>query len=163
MRDIFESSEVVEVVGINPIYLNKFVERELYGIVPSGRAAVGRGGRRWFKTEDVYGIALVWWLFEAGLRSQVIRRVLRDFPDQKKANANRAAEALREEAVEFLVIQRTPRSGGGKRPKRALQTVGGLDESELFDLIEKKEDGAVCVIPVGRLFRGLEIEIGELD
>ena len=63
---VFESRDVIRLVGISPVYLNKFVERGLYGIAPSERTGAGRGRRRLFTSEDVFGIALVWWLFEAG-------------------------------------------------------------------------------------------------
>jgi hypothetical protein len=161
MQAIFESSDVADLVGISPIYLNKFVERGLYGIAPSERMLVGRGGRRWFNEEDVFGIALVWWLFEAGLRSQVINRILGEIVGQKKANANRAAKTLREEGVQFLAISRVPRLGEGKQPKRMTQTVDTLDKSELLDLIEATRTKAVHVIPVGDLFSNLRERILE--
>lgn len=154
MSGILDSNDVIRLVGITPVYLNKFVERRLYGIVPSERADVGRGGRRWFNDEDVYGIALVWWLFEAGLRSDVIRRVLRDLCGQ--ANANKAAKVLYDENSEFLVICRTPRSSSKKRRKGPSQKIDTANKSDLLDLIESMKDETLHIIPVGRLFDKLE-------
>lgn len=159
MQTIFESADVVKLVGISPSYLNKFVERGLYGITPSERAEVGRGKRRWFNSEDVLGIALVWWLFEAGLRSEVIRRVLREFFEQKEADANRAAKALSEDGPDFLVVRRVPRSGEGKRLRYPKQTVEAVNKSELIAMIEKGETEALQVVPVGKLIRNLEERI----
>ena len=42
----FESSEVTDVLGVQPVYLNKLVERKLYGIMPSVRGGKGPGSRR---------------------------------------------------------------------------------------------------------------------
>jgi DNA-binding transcriptional MerR regulator len=161
MPDAFETSDVVNLVGISPIYLNRFIERGLYGIAPSQRREVGRGGRRWFNSEDVFGIGLVWWLFESGLRSEVIKRILREFAGQNQDNANRAAKALRENGSDFLVIRRLPRGGREKQARRTRQAVDMLDKHELLDLLEKGEAQVTHAIPVGRLFRNLELMIQE--
>jgi hypothetical protein len=163
MQDTFESSDVENVVGISRNYLNKFIERELYGIVPSERMDVGRGRRRWFSRDDVFGIALVWWLFEAGLRSDVIKRILRDCFGQKDANANKAAYSLREDGVAFLVICRIPRSGGGHRRKNPQQSVHMLDKDDLLALVGENKAQAIQIIPAGELFWNLEMAIAELE
>src|SRR5215469_5367253 len=90
----YDSSEVSKLVGIGPILLNRFVERGMYGIRPSVRSGKGRGGRRLFSPDDVFGIALVWWLFESGLRSNVIQIVLDKICDAKTGGADQAAKKL---------------------------------------------------------------------
>jgi hypothetical protein len=74
---VFETRDMVRFTGIPPNYLNKFIERRSFGIKPSIRKGSGRGTRRLFSDEDAYGIALVWALFQAGLRSKVIGQVLK--------------------------------------------------------------------------------------
>jgi hypothetical protein len=162
MPVVFESRDVISLVGINPVYLNKFVERGLYGIAPSERTGEGRGRRRWFSSEDVFGIAVVWWLFEAGLRSEVIKRILREVVSQKKANANQAANTLRENGSDFVVIRRLPRLGGDKHPRHTPQTIAMVGKSDVLDFIEKGDAEAMHIIPVGKLFRKLERMIQEL-
>jgi DNA-binding transcriptional MerR regulator len=74
---IFETRDVIWLTGIPATYLNKFIEHRSFGITPSIREGTGRGSRRLFSDEDVLGIALVWTLFQAGLRSKAIGEVLR--------------------------------------------------------------------------------------
>lgn len=108
---VFESTDVEKLLGISSTRLNKFIERRLYGIRPSIRSGIGRGRRRLFSREDVFGIALVWWLFEAGFRSPVIQSVLNDLGGRKAAtSANAAAENLLTGDAKFLWIQRKGRS-----------------------------------------------------
>src|SRR5262245_22295598 len=98
---IFESRDVVHLVGIPAPYLNRFIERRSFGIGPSLRPGRGRGSRRLFATNDVFGIAFVWWLFRAGLRSRVIGKVLKNLsrtniPDSTNPAAEIAAYLLSE-------------------------------------------------------------------
>ena len=105
----FDSTEVSELVGIGPVLLNKFVERGMYGIRPSVRSGKGRGGRRLFSPDDVLGIALVWWLFESGLRSNVIQVVLDQICETKSAGADQAAKRLMLRKIQIVRILTRPR------------------------------------------------------
>ncbi len=105
----FDSNEVCELVRIGPLLLNKFVERKTYGIQPSVRSGKGRGGRRLFSPDDVFGIALVWWLFESGLRSNVIQSVLDGICQAKSGRADQAAKRLIEKKVQIVRVQTQPR------------------------------------------------------
>src|SRR5882757_6215089 len=86
----FSSSDVTKLLGITPVYLNALVHRKLYGIAASISDRHGEIKVRIFSEEDVFGIALVWTLFESGLRPQSIREILlelveTDEPDAKAA------------------------------------------------------------------------------
>ena len=105
----FDSNEVCELVGIGPLLLNKFVERKTYGIQPSVRSGKGRGGRRLFSPDDVFGIALVWWLFESGLRSNVIQTVLDGICQAKSVRADQAAKRLMEKKIQTVRVQTQPK------------------------------------------------------
>jgi len=105
----YDSSEVCELVGIGPLLLNKFVERGSYGIQPSIRPGKGRGGRRLFGPDDVLGIALVWWLFESGLRSGVIEDVLDDVCRPAKGTAAEAAKRIRNRSIRILELNFIPK------------------------------------------------------
>lgn len=149
-----ESSEVAEMVGITPIYLNKFIERKHYGIKPSARWRKGRGGVRWFNADDVFGIALVWSLFESGLRRLVIERVLYDLAKTTEANA--AAKVLRESRAEYLVIRREIRSAASKA-KRPQQVASGASFRGVTEWLEKADKESLLVLPVGRLWAKLDL------
>jgi len=144
---VFESTDVERLVDISSIRLNKFVEDNLYRLRPSIKAGKGRGSRRLFNREDVFGIALVWWLFEAGLRSNVIRVVL-DEISQKKAGANQAAEMLLGKKIQVVRIQVQPRRmhRGVKMPRYLV-----------FPITEEKSNvvrpvSIALEIPVGHLY-----------
>jgi hypothetical protein len=106
----FDSNEVCDLVGIRHLLLNKFVERKTYGIQPSVRSGKGRGGRRLFSPDDVFGIALVWWLFESGLRSNVIQVVVDGVCQAKNAPAEQAAKSLIEKKIQTVRVQTEPRT-----------------------------------------------------
>jgi hypothetical protein len=111
LPEVFESREIELFLGMPLNFLNRLVERGLHGIKPSLRSDVKTGGRRWFSTEDVFGIALVYWLFEAGLRAgsgkkrtSVIQNVLDEIVGKRDATANDAAKRLGEAQMAMLVI-----------------------------------------------------------
>jgi len=121
----FDSSEVCKLVGIGPLQLNKFVERKTYGIQPSVRSGKGRGGRRLFSPDDVFGIAFVWWLFEGGLRSGVIENILDQICAPAKGIASEPAKKLVGQKTQFVRVQMAPREmdSGRQRPKKPGQLV----------------------------------------
>jgi len=77
LKDFFQTSDVARLIGMPERRLIKFVESPGYGIKPSVRVKAGKGAPRLYSQKDVLSIALAWWLFQAGFRSQVIGRVLR--------------------------------------------------------------------------------------
>src|SRR5215471_16454936 len=80
-HDVFESRDVIKLTRIPATYLNKFIEHNR--IRASIRQGGGRGSRRLFTKDDVLGIALIWALFQTGLRSKVISELLkRASPDE---------------------------------------------------------------------------------
>jgi DNA-binding transcriptional MerR regulator len=153
-----ERNELCDLVGVRWIYLNKLIERGLYGIEPSHKSGEGKGSRRWFSREDVLGIALVWWLFEAGLRTEVIKRVLRNLDNRDKANANSAAKALgaalQKSGAEYLVIEREVRSAESKE-QYPEQRVDLVRRDQIADFLRKSEKESLHVLPVRSLFADL--------
>lgn len=116
----FDSSEVCELVGIGPLLLNKFVERRTYGIQPSVRSGKGRGGRRLFSPDDVFGIAFVWWLFESGLRSGVIENILDQICKPAKGIASETGKRLVERKIQKARVRMEPRGlhSGSRKPNK---------------------------------------------
>lgn len=159
----FESSQVVNLVGVKPFYLNKFVERRLYGIKPSMQSGKGRGRPRLFSGDDVLGIALVWWLFEAGLRTKAIEYVLNQICRHRKATANEAAQKLLDEGAHLLLIRRTPRSAKEKSEKAPGQSVEVLDQSSLASLPSGQLGACFLLIPVGEVFSNVKEKIKALE
>jgi hypothetical protein len=160
-RRFFDSARVTKAVGIGPIYLNKFIERNQYGIEPSVRAGEGRGSRRFFDENDVYGIALVWWLFEAGLRSKTIQYVLNEIcAGRKKATANEAARKLLESDADMIAIRRQPRIGqhtGEPHPKQDVILI--ISETSFEYPLAGLDTESLLYIPTDNLFETLKESI----
>lgn len=154
----FQSADVTDLlVGITPAYLNTFLQRRLYGITASAQAGKVREQRRLFSEADVYGIALVWMLFESGLRTQPIRRILNSLAGTKKADARAAAEALRKSADEYIVIVREPRKPRGKTEPEPNITTAKKDE--LARIVADNPAANVLLIPVGQKFEDIRKRI----
>jgi DNA-binding transcriptional MerR regulator len=169
----FESVEVSEVVGIPPIYLNKLIERGKYGIVPSIRSGRGRGSRRLFSEEDVYGIALVWWLFEAGLRAEAIQDALAmmfKVPKGKSVSAVDAAMVLMTKVshapkvatdIDMIVIRREPRTDSRGSNMNQEVFLAGWEGAN--HIAQEKETASVLFIPFVGRFRKLRKAMQNLN
>ena len=149
-----ETGDVTErLVGISPVYLNKFVQQKMYGIAASVQPGKFRTQRRFFSRDDVFAIALVWMLFESGLRTDPIRRVLNDIAATKKADAKTAAKKLLDSGADYLLIVRKPRGPRKDRRDKPEQEVRTVTESALAATVEQKGPPAsVLAIPVGQKF-----------
>jgi len=152
----FGVTDLAELAGIQPIQLNKFIERKKYGIVQAGK---GRGQSRRFSEEDVFGIALVWWLFESGLRSETIQFVLNQICGGKlKSRANDAARILLNNGGEMLAVKREPRTAPAKHPA---QETFLYTADQASQLARKTSTASVLFVPVGNLLARLREAIRE--
>lgn len=159
----FDSADVSErLVGITPTYLNNFVQRGLFGLKASVQSGQVRAKRRLFSREDVFGIALVWLLFESGLRTDPIIRVLKDIARTKTPNANLAAKKLLDSNAEFLLICRQARRPSKIPTERPNQTVQSVPRSQLAELLDEHSEQNVLVIPIGAKFSDIANRIGLL-
>jgi hypothetical protein len=151
-----DNADICErLVGISPIYLQNLVSRGSYGLRASVVRGKVRAQRRLFSHEDVFGIALVWLLFESGLRGKPIARVLSDVAGTKKANANFAAKKLLQAKSEYLLIIRKPR-GPTKNPSdKPAQEIRVVNQAEASGP-RPWNQGIDLLIPVGHKFRDIE-------
>lgn len=158
----FETMEVSSLLGIPPILLNKFVERGSYGIVPSVRSGKGRGSRRRFSQDDLFGIALVWWLFESGLRTKTIQYVLNQICGRRLGSkASDAARIVVERNAELLIIRREPRKEvGTEYPK---QRVLLTDAGRMAEQMKGLKTETLLVLPVGHLNARLNVDMQRLQ
>lgn len=155
---VLGSMDVARLVGIQPTLLNKFIERKQYGIEASVRPGKGRGKERLFSQEDVFGVALVYWLFESGLRSDSIQFVLNQICDRSlNSSANDAASRLLDRKAEVLAVTRQPRISYAEHPE---QTTQSCDMARAVQLVRGASTRSVLVIPVGSLFASLRKAMG---
>jgi hypothetical protein len=139
-------------VGITPVYLQNFLQRGSYGLRSSVSPGKVRSQRRLFSVEDVYGIALVWELFESGLRGDPIAQILNDVAGTKKADANKAAAKLRESEIAYLVVFRTARRPSKNISKMPMQSVEAVTEEGFARFLQKRPYRGGQVIAVGEKF-----------
>lgn len=151
----FESSEVCNLLGIKPFYLNKFVERGQFAIRPSATRGKGRGSRRRYTEDDVFAVALVWWLFEGGLRSKTIDWVLRQLAKTEEADARLAARRLMDKQVHALVVSREPRDPTRLEASAPKQRVYPVTRTQVTDVLREDRTATLHIIPVGNLYAGL--------
>jgi hypothetical protein len=154
----FGSMDVAEAVGIQPALVNKFIEREQYGIEASVQSG-GPGKDRIFSEKDVYGIALVHWLFECGLRSETIEFVLNQICGRTESSANDAAALLIGRQPETLVVAREPRIGFAKHPDQETRL---CTSSEAAKLIRDDTTRSVLVIPIANFLAPLRVRLKKI-
>jgi len=157
----FSSVDVSAIVGINPIYLNALVHRKLYGIAPSISDRHGEMKIRIFSEEDVFGIALVWMLFEIGLRPQSIREILLELVDTGEADATVAAEYLSQPGRSHLIIVRE--FGKSKKKRTSKLSVVATLTQDLMQVVEETAEehpsATLVLVPVGARFAEIEDKI----
>jgi hypothetical protein len=150
-----ETADITErLVGIPLIYLNNFLQRRSYSLAPSVETGKVRAKRRLFSQADVYGIALVWLLFESGLRTQAIRRILNELTNTKKANANRTAQQLRESEAESIIVLREPR--GPKGPARPEPRVQTSSSADIAKMVADNPTANVLIVPIRLKFEDIK-------
>jgi len=151
-----DSADIVErLVGITPLYLQNFVQRGSYGIRASVKHGKVRAQRRLFSRDDVFGIALVWLLFEGGLRGDPLARVLNDITKTKKPNANLAAKKLLESQADYLLIVRQPRGPTKTPQEKPEQRVKATKLSELAGAVSQEPTADLLIIPIGPKFEDI--------
>jgi len=154
---VFESTKLTTLIGIQPNYLNRCIERRQYGIEASVRSGSGRGSRRLFDENDVFGVALVWWLSESGLRSLTIQYVLNQICGGRlNSTANDAARILLSRAAPMLVIEREPRTPANANAEHPTQKVHFFNYSEASEFVRESQTASALVIPVETLFANLK-------
>jgi hypothetical protein len=152
----FESWHVTDVlVGIPPAYLNMFVQRGLYGIKARVSGRRGDKNSRRFDEASVFGIALAWMLFESGLRTEPIRRVLIDIAETSEADAKAAAQVLGAAGLRYLVIVRELADQAGEA-ETELKVIGTDSTKELTDILIASPTASVLVVPVREKFDAIE-------
>jgi hypothetical protein len=148
----FSSSVVAKLVGITPVYLNALVHRQLYGIGPSISDRHGEIKVRIFSEEDVFGIALVWMLFETGLRTESIRDVLYKLVETEEPDATAAADFLRTSEVDYLGIVREPSKGKARPKLRVEPTTEEHLNGLVKECVAKYPTANIVLVPVGQKF-----------
>ena len=146
---IFQAAQVADLVGIREARLAKFVESPGYGIVPSLRQSPGKGIPRLYTINDLMAIALAWWLFQAGFRSKVIGRVLKNKSLRSTLLQSQDWET-QNAANRFLIVRRNIVGAEGLHQEVTVAT-----RAETIAAVESDYEHALQVLPVGALLKGI--------
>lgn len=158
LKPRIDAADICErLVGITPVYLQNFVQRGLYGLRSSVSPGRVRSQRRLFSPQDVYGITLVWLLFESGLRGDPIARILKEVTGTKKPDANKAAAKLLKSKTAYLLIYRSPRRPSKSIAKMPVQTVEAVTEDGFSRKLQQRwPHQSAQVVPVGEKFADVQ-------
>jgi hypothetical protein len=149
MPEFFQTADIARFVEMPEKRLTKFVESPGYGITPSIRAKAGKGSPRLYSRIDLLKIALTWWLFQAGFRSQVIERVL-DSPKIGKLLLD-SRHWKGEGAKRHLLVVK--REMAAHEPPNQLVFLASPDEAAAG--LHETQRHAFQVLPIGHLLVGL--------
>lgn len=157
MSSEIETADICErLVGITPISLNNFLQRGLFGLKSSIQAGKLRERKRLFSQEDVFGIALVWVLFESGLRTDPIVRILKDIAGKSKVDANGVAKKILNEESQWIEISRQPRPPSKNPSDRPEQTTRVWNKREVRSFELSEQAASTLFIPVGAKFSDIQ-------
>jgi hypothetical protein len=141
----FQASEIARLIGMPEKRLIKFVESPGYGIKPSVRTQAGKGAPRLYSLNDCLRVALAWWLFQAGFRSQVIGRVL-SVPAVAKSLVASSEWNAKTAGRRYLVVKREMAI---KEPPD--QEVSVMDLEQAFVDVKSTERHGFQILPIGPL------------
>lgn len=148
-----DAADICErLVGITPVYLQNFLQRGSYRLRSSVSPGKVRSQRRLFSPEDVYGITLVWELFESGLRAELIEQILNEIAGTKKANANKAAAKLLDNKTAYLLLFRRSRRPSKSVAKAPIQRVEPHTVESFARFLNRWSHEGGQVIAVGEKF-----------
>jgi len=160
----FSTAHVTQMVGITPTYLNALIQRQdkLYGNAASiSDHLPGEIKVRIFSKDDVLGIALVWILFEAGLRPKSIKDILLSLVKTKKPDAAAAADFVSSSEANYLVLIREQGTSKGKvKPRLWVKPTTTERLIELVnDSVAKHPTANILLVPIGEKFLDVEMQM----
>jgi hypothetical protein len=122
------------------------------GIETSVGTRGGRGSRLLFTVDDVATLALAYWLFRSGLRTQAIRQALDDDKVKKLCAELNSAEAFEQASthLEFLVTWRPAKGKLASQEVKLEKDFTGVQQ-----ILRTVIQNGFVVIPIGRLLKEL--------
>ena len=151
MQQVFTTEKIAKIVGLPEWRVVRFAQDPKFGITPAFGNATGPGSRRLYNLENVCQMALASWLLQAGLRVEVIGRVLRQVHKQGGLSRYLDEVSERESLGTYLAIFRKP---SGKltsltSQKTSQEAVYIRDWERLGKIITQQHLSSALVIDVG--------------
>lgn len=158
---IFVTAQIAKLLRVPEWRIIKFVGGKEYGITPALAQAAGTGTRRLYDLENVCELALAWWLFQSGLRSDVVGWILRQIRTEQEP-LKKLLELDKDQGNTLhLVITRTERKGHFLAPRQRVDFLRSIDD--ITRLLDTSEDNSSFVlIPVGANYLDLKRRLKKL-
>ena len=164
---ILATPDVASLLRADRFTLNRLVNR--FELEPT-YGSRGQGKVLLFGIEDIGTIALVYWLFRSGLRTEAIRDALADRQFNELRQKLVSTEAFERVGTQFsyLVswrVVRPVKSSLKRKAKGKVETEQRVrlakDIAEVQRILKDEKQFGFVVIPVGRLLRELAARIRE--
>jgi hypothetical protein len=143
---VFTTEKIARILGLPEWRVVRFAHIKKYGVTPAFGDASGPGSRRLYNLENVCEIALASWLVQAGLRVEVIGRVLKQV--RKQGGLVYLLSLSKSQAqTEYLGIIRTPK--GKIVGQEAVQI---QNWERLQGVFRQNQEASLLIIPTGLRF-----------
>jgi DNA-binding transcriptional MerR regulator len=148
---IFTTEKIARILEAPEWRIVRFAQLKKYGIRPALVQASGPGSRRLYNVENVCEMALALWLTQAGLRIDVIGRVLQQVREQGGLSRYLDEDSERESLRTYLAIIRKLK---GKftsitNQKTIQEAVYIRDWERLGNILTQEHFSSALVIDVG--------------
>ena len=147
---VFTTEKAAKVLGLPEWRVVRLAGIKKFGITPAFGEAAGPGTRRLYNLENICELGLAVWLLEAGLRIEVVGRVLNQQRKTKHLTLYLSQDTSEVQYL-YLGVLRKPKGkimGQEAFPFRATD--------KLSELFAKNADASLVVIPIGLRFLALK-------
>jgi hypothetical protein len=159
--EIFVTAHIARLLRVPEWRIIKFVGGKEYGIKPALGEAAGSGTRRMYDLENVCELALAWWLFQAGLRSDVVGWVLHQIREEQEP-LKKLLELDEARARNlYLAVTRTGRKGHYFVPHQWVKFLWSIDDIT-HHLDTSEDNSGFVLIPIGANYFDLRRRLKKL-
>jgi len=151
---VFTTEKTARLLGLPEWRIVRFAQMKVFGIKPAFADAEGPGSRRLYNLENVCEFALASWLLQAGLRTEVIGRVLTNVRS-KGGLSHLLSESHSEVKGYYLALSRTPKGRIARQNVLELRSWPQLEK-----IFRQEMDASLLVIPVGLRLLALAERLG---
>jgi hypothetical protein len=161
LPEIFVTAQIAKLLHVPEWRIIKFVGGKDYRITPALSNASGSGTRRLYNLENVCELALAWWLFQMGLRSDVVGWVLHQVRNEQqlKRTLDMDEQSAR---LFYLAVIRTERKGAYLVPHQEVAFAQNHDQLQNLLIASSGALGFV-LLPIGMKFMKLKRSLEKLS
>jgi len=161
LPEVFVTAQIAKLLRVPEWRIIKFVGGKEYRITPALSEAAGSGTRRLYNLENVCELAVAWWLFQTGLRSDVVGWVLHQVRNEQQLKSILDVEEQKARSI-YLAVIRTERKGNYVAPRQEALYIQNHDQIQNL-LSASTADSGFVLIPIGMKFMNLKRRLEKLS